>query len=74
MGLHLAIREQVATDRPAGIRAAHRALTTRHGDMHTAEHQMIERLAEALWTAQRTGVPADEQAYLTRIQQLVSAR
>jgi hypothetical protein len=67
MGLHLAIREQVATDRPAGIRTAHQILTLRHGNRHAAEHQMIERLAEALWSAQRNNVPPNEQAYLDSI-------
>src|SRR5712671_2115846 len=55
MGLHLAIREQVATDRPAGIAEVHRKLSTRLGDPHAAEHTMLEALAEALWDAQRTG-------------------
>src|SRR6476620_5982718 len=38
MGLHLAIREQVATDRPAGIATVHAALARRFGDVHEAEH------------------------------------
>lgn len=67
MGLHVAIREQVATDRPTGIRAAHAALAARCGDVHDAEHEMIERLAEALWRAQRDGSLPDEQAYLEAI-------
>jgi hypothetical protein len=71
MGLHLAIREQVSTDRPTGIRAAHQALSVRMGEVHEAEHRMIECLAEALWNAQRSGQPPDEQAYLMKIQQLV---
>lgn len=64
MGLHIALREQVATDRPAGIRAAFDALMARAGDRLQAEHQAIECLAEALWQAGRTGLPPDEQAYL----------
>jgi len=71
MGLHLAIRDQVATDRPSGIREAHRLLTVRVGNPHDAEHQMIECLAEALWNAQRSGLPPDENAYLERIKRLV---
>ena len=70
MGLHLAIREQVATDRPAGIAEVHRQLSTRLGDPHAAEHTMLEALAEALWDAQRTGRPPDEQAYLERLRTL----
>ena len=64
MGLHLAIREQVATDRPAGIAEVHRTLVQRLGDVHAAEHAMIECLGEALWQAQRSGRPPDEAAYL----------
>ena len=70
MGLHLAIREQVATDRPAGIAAIHRSLATRLGDVHEAEHAMIERLGEALWNAQRAGVPPDEARYLESLRRL----
>jgi hypothetical protein len=64
MGLHLAIREQVATDRPRGIVEVHRALVQRLGDAHAAEHAMIECLGEALWQAQRSGRAPDETAYL----------
>ena len=70
MGLHLAIREQVATDRPSGIRAAYQQLCAKHGETHATEHQMIECLAEALWNAQRNNQPPNEQAYLARLQQL----
>ncbi len=70
LGLHLAIREQVATDRPAGIAAIHRRLTQRLGDAHAAEHAMLERLAEALWEAQRSGAMPDEQRYLERLRRL----
>jgi hypothetical protein len=74
MGLHLAIREQVATDRPAGIAQVHRALAIRLGDIHAAEHAMIERLGEALWQAQRSGLPPNEARYLESLQQLAAAK
>jgi hypothetical protein len=67
MGLHLAIREQVATDRPAGIARIHRELAARLGDAHAAEHAMLERLAETLWEAQRCGGLPDEQRYIERL-------
>lgn len=70
MGLHLTIRDQIATDRPAGIRSAHQTLSHRLGSVHTAEHRMIDCLAEALWQAQRTGLPPDEDAYLHKIRAL----
>jgi hypothetical protein len=70
LGLHLAIREQVATDRPPGIAAVHRELARRLGDAHEAEHQMLDKLGEALWYAQRTGRPPDEAAYLESLRRL----
>jgi hypothetical protein len=70
LGLHLAIREQVATDRPGGIARVHRELTARSTDAHAAEHRMIEPLAETLWEAQRSGAPPDEAKYLERLQRL----
>lgn len=70
LGMHLAIREQVSTDRPAGIAGAHAQLSRRLGSAHEAEHAMLEILGEALWTAQRAGTPPDEAAYIERIQRL----
>ncbi len=70
MGLHLGIREQVSTNRPAGVAAIHRALVERHGDAHPAEHEMIECLAETLWEAQSANAPPDETRYLERLQRL----
>ena len=70
MGLHLGIREQVATDRPGGIAKIHRELTARHGDPHAAEHRMIDCLAETLWEAQSANRPPDEALYLERLRRL----
>jgi hypothetical protein len=70
MGLHLAIREQVATDRPAGIRAIHASLAQKQGSVLEGEHVMIDALAEALWQAQRDNRMPDEQAYLEKLLRL----
>ncbi len=70
MGLHLALREQVSTDRPAGIAAIQRKLARRHGDPHAAEHRMQEALAETLWEAQSENRAPDEVKYLERLRQL----
>ena len=70
MGMHLAIREQLATDRPAGIVAAFGALMARVRDAHVAEHHMMECLGAALWQAQRNGLPPDETTYLACLQRL----
>ena len=70
MGLHLAVRDQIATDRPAGIRKAFQTVAARLGSEHEAEHRIIECLAEAMWEAQRAGRPPDEAAYLQRVLRL----
>lgn len=70
MGLHLAVRDQIATDRPTGIRAAYTATVKRTGSEHDAEHLFIECLAETMWEAQRSGLPPDEKVYLERVLRL----
>jgi hypothetical protein len=64
MGLHMAVREQVAIDRPPGVRALHRALQGRFGTLHDAEHILMEALGETLWEAQRAGREPDQAEYL----------
>ena len=70
MGMHLALREQVSTDRPKGIRDVHTLLVRRHDSAHEAEHLMMEPLGAALWDAQRQGVAPDEQRYLAALRSL----
>jgi len=63
MALHLGIREQVALDRPAGVRAD-------AGSSHEAEHRLIDCLAETLWEAQGRGEAPQDAAFLDRLRQL----
>jgi hypothetical protein len=72
MGLHLAVRDQLGTDRPPGIRAAFQRVAKHFGTPHDAEHQLIECLAETLWEAQQSSRPPDEMKYLQRVRALVS--
>lgn len=71
MGLHLAIRDQVATDRPAGVRTVYESLCAKLSDRHTAEHRMLDCLAESLWESQSSHAPPDEQQYLERVKRLL---
>ena len=70
MGLHLAIREQVATDRPPGIASIFKKVLHKAGDRHAAEHRALDCLAETLWEAQKCNEMPDEQAYLDRLSRL----
>ncbi|MEA3106354.1 MAG: hypothetical protein QOI88_959 [Gammaproteobacteria bacterium] len=73
MGLHMAVREQVAIDLPPGVRDLHRRLQERFGDIHGAEHVLMEALAETLWEAQTAGRPADEGQYLSLARRRLAA-
>jgi hypothetical protein len=64
MAMHIAIEEQLAIDRPPGIRQHYALLCRRTGDEHAASHRIMECLGEALWHAGRAGAPPDMQAYL----------
>lgn len=70
LGMHLAIREQVATNRPPGIAGTFRRLAEASGDSLDAEHRMMEVLALTLWEAQRNQTLPDESAYLERLRKL----
>jgi hypothetical protein len=70
LAMHLAVRDQLATDRPAGIKRAFNAIAKRTGSTHTAEHQLAECLIEVMWEAQRSGLPPDEQEYSARLARL----
>lgn len=69
MGLHLGIREQVATHRPAGIAELYRKLVIKYGTLE-AEHRMMDCLAESIWLAQRQQTSPDENAYLECLKKL----
>ena len=73
MGLHMAVREQVAIDRPPGVRDLHRRLQAQCGELHGAEHILMEALTETLWEAQSAGRPADEGHYLSLARRRLAA-
>ena len=70
MGLHLAIRDQLATDRPPGISVIFQVLATQYSNPHETEHRMLDCLAETLWEAQNRNAPPDEQKYLERLRKI----
>ena len=69
MGMHIALREQAGTDRPAGFTKLYKKLL-RKMDVHRAEHAMMECLGQSLWLAQRNNTAPDEQAYLACVKKI----
>lgn len=70
MGMHIAIREQVKSDRPAGIRKIYQNLVAKSASVHELEHRMMECLGETLWSAQRNNTLPDEASYLDCIKRI----
>ncbi|HHT0594409.1 TPA: DUF1841 family protein [Legionella anisa] len=70
MGLHLAIREQIATDRPVGIHEIYKNLIKKYNNSLSVEHLMMDQLAECLWLSQKNNMPPDERQYLQRLADL----
>ncbi|MGH6635627.1 MAG: DUF1841 family protein [Gammaproteobacteria bacterium] len=73
MGLHLAVQEQLMTDRPQGILLLYQKGLRRFGDAHELEHRVMDCLAETLWNAQRRNALPDEADYLRCVQELVTS-
>ncbi len=71
MGLHIAIHEQISTDRPVGIRNIYQKLQYKYSNPHHAEHAMMECLTESLWLAQRNNQPPDDTEYLSALKKLL---
>ncbi|MCC6202623.1 MAG: DUF1841 family protein [Gammaproteobacteria bacterium] len=71
LGLHIALQEQIQTNRPAGITPAYQQLCALLGDRHAVEHQLMSCLWHSLHEAQGTGRPPDENAFLQRVRNLL---
>ncbi len=70
LSLHLSVQDQLRLDRPQGIQSLFKTLAQRHQDEHSAEHLLIECLAEEIFQATRSGIPPSEEAYFLRLRQL----
>lgn len=70
MSLHISVREQIQMDRPAGIKTIYQNLVATHANALDAEHKMTDTLAQAMFTAQRTGQPANENEYMAKLNEL----
>lgn len=64
MGMHIALKEQVSSNRPNGISQVFKQLMTKSLSVHDAEHKMMECLGQSLWEAQRNNTMPDENNYL----------
>lgn len=70
MGLHIAILEQLQTDRPPGIKQQYQRLLEKYQNEHQAQHLIMDCLQKSLWQAQHDGETPDESAYLECVSSL----
>lgn len=70
MGLHIAIREQIALNQPPEVASAFMQLA-KHRGRHAAEHALMQCLAETLWQSEQAGTPLDEASYIDKVRSLM---
>jgi hypothetical protein len=70
MAMHVAIVEQITSDRPAGMRALYDSLRGRFHDLHELDHAVMECLAQSLWESREHGQGPDEKRYLSCVRRL----
>jgi len=71
MSMHIAIHEQLSTQRPVIIQEIHKTLSAKHGDPHQAEHALMECLGQMIWQAQRDQTAPNEEHYIDCIEKLI---
>jgi len=70
MGMHIAVKEQVQADRPAGVRKIFLSLCEARQEQHKVEHEMMECLGSMLWQAQMNDQLPDENLYMECIKKI----
>jgi hypothetical protein len=69
MSLHLSILEQISINQPIGITDIYAQLRLKHQSEHEALHDILDCLAETIWSAQRTNSSLDSAQYIQLLQQ-----
>lgn len=71
MGMHIALKEQINSNRPNGISQLYEQLIKKSVSVHDAEHKMMECLGQSLWEAQRNNTMPDENNYLECLRKII---
>ncbi len=72
ISMHIALQEQIGSNRPFGVTDLHQQLANKKGSAHDAEHAMMECLSEMIWKAQRQNIVPDEVAYMESLKKLLA--
>jgi len=74
ISLHLTLLEQISIDQPIGITKLYKQCIKVFGDLHEAEHCIMNSLAIGLNDLQKTKSPFDEKKYFKRIKRALKDR
>jgi len=72
MSMHIAIQEQLSTNRPENLKKVYQSLLASHQDAHQVEHMLMECLGQMIWQAQRDQTLPNENHYISCIEKLVN--
>ena len=72
INLHLALRDQLSSNQPKGVKEVHQKLINHYKDPHEVEHLMMECIAEMIYISQKNNTTMDQESYLNCITNLTT--
>ena len=70
INLHLALRDQLSSNQPKGVKEVHQKLINQCKDPHEVEHLMMECIEEMIYISQKSNTTMDQESYLNCITNL----
>ncbi|KAA0444239.1 MAG: DUF1841 family protein [Candidatus Thioglobus sp.] len=64
INLHLSLREQLSINQPLGIQNYYQKILHKTKDAHSAEHKMMDCIAEMIFSAQKNNTQINHQSYI----------
>lgn len=64
INLHLSLREQLSINQPSGIKKYYQKILSKVKNPHEAEHQMMDCIAQMIFSSQKNDLPMNHQAYV----------
>ena len=72
INLHLALRDQLSSNQPKGVKEVHQKLINHCKDPHEVEHLMMECIEEMIYISQKSNTTMDQESYLNWITNLTT--
>jgi len=72
INLHLALRDQLSSNQPKGVKEVHQKLINHYKDSHGVEHLMMECIAEMIYLSQKSNTTMNQESLLNCITSLTT--